>query len=148
MARTDKAWRSEYAKEYYFANRAKMLANATRNSAKRYTTIEGRARALLISARRRAKAIDVPFDLTLEFVLSRLTPMICEFTGLPLSLNKGEAVYKHGNPRAPSIDRINSRNGYTKNNTRIVCLQANYALNSFGETNFSEMAKAYIRRRN
>lgn len=42
-------------------------------------------------------------------------------------------VSKGRRPLAPSIDRIDSSLGYTRQNCRIVCAAVNYAMNVWGE---------------
>ena len=45
-------------------------------------------------------------------------------------------------PFAPSLDRIDSSGGYTRDNTRLVCQAVNFALNAFGEDIFREVVLA------
>lgn len=51
---------------------------------------------------------------------------------------------KQENPFRPSIDRIDSSEGYTKDNIRLVCVAVNFALNEFGEEIFKQICKAYL----
>lgn len=48
------------------------------------------------------------------------------------------------NPYSPSIDRIDSRIGYTKSNCRIVCVAANYAMNEWGDSVLRELALSMV----
>lgn len=50
---------------------------------------------------------------------------------------------RHLNPFAPSLDRINCGGGYTKDNTRIVCVAVNVAINTFGDDVFFKMLEGY-----
>ena len=43
-------------------------------------------------------------------------------------------------PFAPSLDRIDSTGGYTRDNVRLVCQAVNFALNAYGEDVFREIA--------
>lgn len=88
-----------------------------------YKSIRGRALTLLKSALRRANKFPQPLDIDFDFIHSRLLTGTCEVTGLSFDLDKPEGSAK--NPYAPSIDRINSNVGYTKENTRIVIWQYN-----------------------
>ena len=68
-------------------------------------------------ARKRAKAAGVPGTLTLADVRAILAPMRCSVTGLPLMrITRGAA-----GPLSPSIDRLVPEQGYTRENTRLVC---------------------------
>ena len=49
-------------------------------------------------------------------------------------------------PWAASIDRISSDQGYTVENSRLVCASVNIAMNRFGDGSFVEHMEALIRR--
>lgn len=53
----------------------------------------------------------------------------CKVTKTPFSLE----VVAGKRPFAPSVDRINSAIGYTRDNCRVVCVATNYAMNVWGE---------------
>ena len=55
----------------------------------------------------------------------------CELSGI-LFHNRRMAGRRRA-PYAPSIDRIDSKSGYTASNTRLVCVAVNLALNEFGD---------------
>jgi hypothetical protein len=56
----------------------------------------------------------------------------CAVTGVPFDLEKlGKGKQR---PMAPSIDRINSELGYTRENCRVVCVTANFAMGSWGDS--------------
>lgn len=76
----------------------------------------GFAAHVLGDARRRAAAKGLAFDLDRDWFLSKLKAGVCEATGLPLTLT---GVGRRS-ALSPSIDRINSQVGYTKNNTQVV----------------------------
>lgn len=70
---------------------------------------------------------------------------ICELTGMPFRENSKRHRQGHMlNPFSPSVDRINSRSGYTADNCRLVCLCVNLALNQWGDEVFDTMARAYV----
>jgi len=54
---------------------------------------------------------------------------------------KGKRFYT---PYGPSIDRIDSNKGYTKDNVRLVLVSVNIALNNFGEGVFETICRAYL----
>lgn len=95
-------------------------------------------------ARSRAKArrLDLDPDLAQTiFNHFRENKGRCALTGLPfhlLEVGSGKAR----RPFAPSIDRIDSSSGYTRDNVRLVCQAVNFALNAYGEDTFLEIAKA------
>lgn len=67
----------------------------------------------------------------------------CELTRVPFDMQKiqGQRI----RPWIPSVDRINSKLGYSFDNCRIICAAANVALNQFGEYIFVRMASSMIR---
>lgn len=79
------------------------------------------------------------FTLTEEQVLGlyRTCKGKCSVTMTPLSLAETDALGRR--PFAPSIDRIDSSIGYTAENCRIVCLAANIAMNTWGESVLHQM---------
>ena len=66
----------------------------------------------------------------------------CEVTGLALAL---EAAAR--DPFKLSLDRINSREGYSPGNCRIVLLAVNLAMNAWGADLFDALAIGYASRR-
>jgi hypothetical protein len=103
-------------------------------------------RQLRVRCRLNAKgrrAID--FDLTEPDVmaLAESANWRCAVTGLRFS----NEVIANRRPYAPSIDRIDSALGYTKDNCRLVCAAVNIALNVWGETVFATLAAGYKRQR-
>ena len=66
----------------------------------------------------------------------------CALSGIPFSI---EIVGKRNRmPWWPSLDRIESREGYTPNNIRIVCYAVNVALWDFGDEVLIKIAKGVI----
>ena len=82
------------------------------------TSVEARARAMLRTSQTRARSKGWDFDLDLPWILDRLLRGRCEATGLELSLVEHPTAYRH--PRSPSVDRLDSKGGYTKGNCQIV----------------------------
>ncbi|MEO0547532.1 MAG: hypothetical protein AAF035_11355 [Pseudomonadota bacterium] len=64
----------------------------------------------------------------------------CALSGIPFSYKKG-SWGKGRNPYAVSIDRIDSRKGYTLKNVRLVTVAVNYALSDWGDAIFFEMCE-------
>lgn len=72
---------------------------------------------LFKQAKRRAKEKNLEFTITLEDVI---IPKICPIMGEPL-----EYIPNGYHPYSPSIDRIDSSKGYTKDNIQIISSIAN-----------------------
>ena len=98
------------------------------------------ARTLAGYARERAKRWKRPFDLYdhLPEIQTRLDKGFCELSGVPFT--------RFGKVRGPfsaSIDRINSKLGYTYDNIRIICTALNTALGNWGEEVLLQILDAY-----
>lgn len=110
-----------------------------------YSTIKGRIQNLLKSARKRAKIKSIEYDLDIAWLteLFKQQNNKCLLTNIdfviPTERNNNKA-----HPFAPSLDRIDSDKGYTKENTRLVCVAINYGMNEFGEEIFSQICKSYL----
>lgn len=83
--------------------------------------IEARVTRLLQGSRFRAKSKGLPHDLDEQWLRPRLERRICEVTGIPFS----EKVQRPAHRYCPSIDRIDPTKGYTKENSRVVCMMLN-----------------------
>ena len=66
----------------------------------------------------------------------------CELTSVPFSTAKIPGHHKA--PYMPSLDRIDSDDGYTFENCRVLCVAANLALNEWGEHVFRRIANGYL----
>jgi len=88
-------------------------------------TVNGRARYLHNSAKKRALEKNLEFDLPFEFIAMFLQFGVCQKTGIRFDLSSGKGR-KCRNPFAPSIDRINSFEGYTPGNVQFVCDMYNH----------------------
>lgn len=69
---------------------------------------------------------------------------VCYLSGIPFS-NK-EIKGKRIRPWVPSVDRINSNEGYTLENCRLVCAYINVAMNQFGEKFLLYVARAITKK--
>ena len=109
-----------------------------------YKSINGRALTLLKSANRRACNFNEACDLDYDFIYNKLEKGVCEITGIVFDFNKPEHSCK--NPYAPSIDRIDSTIGYTKNNTRIVIWQYNLMKGEISDKELLILCKLILER--
>ena len=151
-----KAWRSENpdkAKERdhqkYLRNREKILVRSREYHAKnphvgRKSSKNQRLNSpwimLLTQAKRRAKERDLAFDLTREWAIARWTNH-CEITGLPFVLGTVDHY-----PRSPSIDRIDSSQGYTQDNCRFILFAVNSLRGKGTDEEMVEIAQAIVRK--
>lgn len=91
-------------------------------------------------AKNRAKAKNLPFDITPEYLIEIWEKQagLCAVSGLVFDLSKPEIK---GQPRwnAPSLDRIKPELGYVKGNLRLVVYQINVAINEFGLDHFLKL---------
>lgn len=74
------------------------------------------------------------YDLDLQWFVDKLTIGKCEITGIQFDFNEHPLYSK--NPFSPSIDRVDSLKGYSKENCRVVLWQVNLAR---GEMNDSDI---------
>ena len=106
------------------------------------STVKGKAHVLYDSARKRAVKKNLEFSITREWIHAKLIIGKCELSGLLFDLSLSKDTRTH--PYGPSIDRIDSRRGYTEDNCRIICWALNLAFNQWGEVTFTEIVKAYL----
>lgn len=100
---------------------------------------------MLIRSRKRAVQLGLEHNLTTEFLAAQMQSSggKCSVSGIPFSGCRypGQRV----RPWMPSIDRIDSRRGYTEDNVRLVCAAVNLAINQFGEAIFFRIAASTAR---
>ena len=101
------------------------------------------------SAKKNAKVRGIPFELSMEdfHKMVERCNNECEVTGIPFEFStkiSGRKKYTK-RPYIPSIDRISSSDGYSKDNCRIVCCFVNLALGMFGREVFDRTCREYVR---
>lgn len=108
--------------------------------------IQSDIKAAIASSRKRAAKTGIDFNLTAEWVSERVKEQqyLCLLTGIRLEPRKTQTKEYRINPFALSIDRIDSRKGYTCDNCRVVCAAVNYALSDWGEGIFKRVAYGYV----
>lgn len=136
---------AEMKSAYYAANREKWVEyrKTARSRLEQDATL--RAGRLLTWIRVRAARTQREFDLTREWIADRLQAGVCEVTGIPLELGKPPGSRFH--PWAPSVDRIDSKLGYTQGNCRVVCWIYNMAKSEWSDEVVMTFAKALSARR-
>lgn len=141
----------EYKKQYYLKNKEKILErtklnylknkDAKKKRSKEYcSTKSGRITRYLSEAKLRAKEKNLDFDLDLDFLRS-IAPDKCPVFGFDLGWqnwgsNGGVASYD-----SPSLDRIDSNKGYTKDNVQWVSWKANHIKNNSTADDLIAVAK-------
>ena len=91
-------------------------------------------------AKKRARNKGWGFSITEEDVIQALerANYRCEVTGTQLTLNGGRG--RDRCPTDPSLDRIDSKRGYSPDNIRIVCFAANVGMLNWGEEQYQRIA--------
>ena len=100
-----------------------------------------RGRELLRMARQRAEKKGLSFTLEEAPIQDVIDVGVCELTGIPFSLDGGKTW------DSPSIDRIDSSKGYTRNNVRVVLHCLNVMANVWGENKIIQIADAIMEKR-
>lgn len=101
-------------------------------------------------ARRRSENKKVDIDINYHYVRSLYDSQCgkCLLTDIPFTVSKRDKDSVHRtNPYTPSIDRIDSVKGYTKDNIRLVIWGLNWAIGEWGEETYREIALAYLSRK-
>lgn len=100
---------------------------------------------LLNNAKDRAKRNNVLFSLDRDWLDKKLKVGVCEVSGIKF---KREVTERYrANPFAASIDKIDSKGGYTKENCRLVCFCVNMARSDWGDEVLIKMSKAILKTR-
>jgi hypothetical protein len=91
------------------------------------------AKHLLGRVRTNAKARSILVSIDEQDIINMLerSNYACEVTWIPFDISKHKTFRVR--PWAPSVDRIDSTKGYTKENCRVVCAAVNSAMNQYGE---------------
>ena len=91
---------------------------------RRRGTIDYALRRLLESSKSRAKAKELPFDLTMEWLKTMIVSH-CPITLQPIDWLREQVVNGTAGPNSPSIDRIIPELGYVQSNCAIISVRAN-----------------------
>ena len=99
------------------------------------------AQVLYSGAETRSRAVGRVMELTpadLAAIIAR-SEGCCEVSGMPFDLGEGRG---RPQPFGPSLDRRDSKMGYSLENCRLVCTIVNYAMNTWGEAPLLQLAEA------
>jgi hypothetical protein len=100
---------------------------------------------ILVAARARAEKKGLSFNLTDDWIANKIASGVCEITGIAFDYRRPTRGWRK-NPFTPSVDRISSDLGYTKDNCRLVLTAVNIALGQWGDEVFAVIARAYVAR--
>lgn len=101
-------------------------------------------RSCIFQARRRAENKGLPININTEFLaeLYKAQQGFCALTGIKMEIYPIPGC--RVNPYAISVDRIDSKIGYIRDNVRLVIWCINWALGEWGEHHFEEIVKTYL----
>ena len=104
---------------------------------KQNSTIEGRAKVFLRNAQNSAKKRGQEFSLEISNIVDfwNKQEKICAYSGIEMSLEAGKL-------NTVSIERIDSKIGYTKENTILVCRSINRMKSDFEFEDFFMLCKS------
>ena len=94
-------------------------------------------------AKDRAKKRQFGFDITHDWIMAEVLSqdMKCALTRIPFYF--GDDIETRRNPYAPSIDRVDCKRGYTRDNVRIVIFAVNIMLSDWGEDVLAHVVQSY-----
>jgi hypothetical protein len=100
------------------------------------STIEGRAKVFLQNARKSAAKRQQAFALTVDDVVAcwKIQGGVCVYSGRKMTLDAGQLT-------TVSIERINSDEGYTPENTVLVCQAINRMKSDFELDDFYDLCR-------
>lgn len=135
---------SEYQKSFYATHKYRWAGYRETEKEKEQTDPWRKSARMLAWIRNRAAKRNFEFDLTREWIAEKLVIGKCEATGIEIELRKPEGFRFY--PWAPSIDRVDSKKGYTQDNCRLVCWIYNMAKSEWDDSHVLVMAKALASR--
>lgn len=105
----------------YNASKCKTWADSNSEKIKGYYKSKSWSKLAIQLAKKRAKKHGLDFNLDEDF-LNKIYPVdnLCPLLKIPLF--RGE---KNSCPNSPTLDRIDSAKGYTKDNVQVISLKAN-----------------------
>lgn len=132
---------------WYARNRDRVLREAKNRRRSSALWLDQKAnpqwRRLYSAAKTRAKDKGLPFSLTPEWVQLRLGRGVCEFTGIEFRT----AIDGKPAPYSASIDRIDPKQGYTPENSRMVLWAFNRMKGDMSDAETLALARAVLQSR-
>lgn len=112
-----------------------------------YAKPNRRAYALWKSAKASSKKRGLEFDLTVDWIETKLVKGLCEVSDLKFDFTgKETGKWGHGsqNPFGPSLDRTDPNKGYTKNNVKVVVWIYNVGKQNNTHDDIMKLANALV----
>lgn len=109
------------------------MASINKMSAKEWKLFEKKwIQYIFWNSRKNAKSRNIQFDLTMDDVrdMVKRSGGRCSVSGIFFDFTRIDGCRRR--PWVPSIDRIDSKKPYVKENIRLVCSSVNYAMNEWG----------------
>lgn len=127
----------KYRIEYHRENKARIKKE-------REEDIRVRIQYLFTARRSRAKKINIPFTITVEYLLRMIKRqnLKCALTGIPFDMKFSDHLRR--NPLGLSIDKIVPKKGYVKGNVQLVCNIVNMAKGEYNQEIFDHMCRARV----
>ena len=107
--------------------------------------MDGALRKALNRARSSARARWRAFDLDMTFLrgLWDMQAGRCAVSGIPFHGERHDGAFVK-TPFGPSLDRRDNAKGYTKDNVRLVCMAANFAMNQWSDNVLRRLAHGVV----
>jgi hypothetical protein len=111
------------------------------------TTPRGRLFSILKRAKTRAKKNNLEFDIDLNWLMEQFEKQDgrCKLTKIKFIFEHNPNFENLSMPFSPSLDRIDSNKGYTKDNVRIICTIVNLGINHFGTETFKYVCQEFLK---
>lgn len=93
--------------------------------------------------RKRCRDKGWDFDLTMEWYIEKLSYGRCEVTGLKFDISKFDSN-TYIPAYLPTVDRIDSKKGYTKDNCQLVIMAYNQAKNEYTISELLTWAEKFV----
>ena len=100
-----------------------------------------RAYSMLIQVKARSKKLNLPFNLTTDFIVNELKKGFCPKTGIEFTIDNNGKGWGNRKVSTPSVDKIDPSKGYTIDNVQIVCWWYNLAKATFTDQEVIELCK-------
>jgi hypothetical protein len=97
---------------------------------------------LIAACQYRAKKQNLQFDLDIAWILSNLDK--CPKMGVDFQIENRGKSYKDRKPYTPSVDKIDPKLGYTKENCQVVTWWYNVAKQTFSDDELLEFCKKVV----
>lgn len=131
---------NEWERNYYYEHRQKL-----KNRSKEWRDGKGSFTMMHLAAKLRARKKNFEYELSPEIIekLCLNQNNKCALSGIEFDYSPTDEYRVR--PFAPSIDRIDSKKGYTLDNVQMTCVIVNKAKNEFSQLTFDRMCLARAR---